>query len=137
EAKTSAFAPCSSWVRSAVEAPKLNLTVTPGLACVKAGPISPNASVSDDAANTVRSPRSAGVALGVGGALVTDGAAAVIAGAGVATRTDEALLESLPQASASAASNREQTSATRARMDGCLRCAEPGTTELIMRVLAM
>ena len=60
EAKTSARAPCSSWVRRAWLPAKLNVTATLGLSASKASATARNGSASDAAANTVNV--SAGVA---------------------------------------------------------------------------
>ena len=53
DAKTSARAPCSSWVRNAWLPAKLNVTLTPGWSASKASATARNGSASDDAANTV------------------------------------------------------------------------------------
>src|SRR5215210_144815 len=53
EAKTSAGAPCSSWVRSSVLPPKLMRTSVPGFCCSKVASSSSKASVRDEAASTV------------------------------------------------------------------------------------
>ncbi len=64
EANTSAGAPWVSWVASVELAPKLNFTLTPGCAASNCLPSSVNDSVSDEAANTVTVPVSAGVPAG-------------------------------------------------------------------------
>ena len=55
EAKTSTGAPSFTWAAKPSDGPKLKVTVTPGLSASKSVPMTSNASVSDDAADTVRS----------------------------------------------------------------------------------
>ena len=56
EMNTSAGAPLVIWVTRSLEPAKLNVTFAFGFAAVNASPISLNASVSDDAANTTTAP---------------------------------------------------------------------------------
>ena len=73
EAKMSAGAPCTIWACKAEDASKLNVTFASGCAVVNAAPRSLKAAVSDDAANTVMSPFTAGTVVGaavVGAAVV-------------------------------------------------------------------
>ena len=79
DANTSAGAPWLICVTSDEDAAKLNVTFAPGLAASNAVPISLNESVSDAAANTVRSPVTLGAPVVVG-AVVAGELPAVVAG---------------------------------------------------------
>ena len=59
DANTSAGAPSTIWATRSDDAAKLNVTSTSGCSDSNASPIAVNASVSDAAANTVRSPPNA------------------------------------------------------------------------------
>src|SRR5215468_9826909 len=76
EANTSAGAPLVIWVASVELAPKLNVTLVPGLAASNCWPMVVNASFSDEAANTVIDPDRAAEDVAAG--------AEVVAGADVA-----------------------------------------------------
>jgi len=92
DANTSAGAPLVIWVASVELAPKLNVTFVPGLAASNCWPIVVNASFSEEAANTVIDPDSAGE--DEADADVVAGAALVVAGAAL-------LLELLEEQAAS------------------------------------
>ena len=88
--KTSAYAPDSTWVFRAWVPSRLNATLWPGYAALKACPIAGEAPVREAAVKTTRLPGDA-VSTGFGALVVVTGvAAAVAAGAVVAVGTTAA-----------------------------------------------
>jgi trimeric autotransporter adhesin len=138
-AKSSALAPCPSWVASWLEAPKLNVSFASGLAVPKSATMSWNTSVSDEAANTTISPETGPAADGLAGAAApaagaalgeADGLAAAAAAEGEATALAAAIGagETAGLAAAAAAAEGEATVAGDAAAGALLGAAAAGAT---------